>query len=199
MRRIAPERRLPVGAEALPQGGVHFRVWAPTHQKVEVVFEQVKIPTSWESGPSAAELTPEDNGYFSGVVTYAHEGSLYRFRLDESPDLLSDPVSRFRRARRDGAARVGSPSGSGAVDREGTSRRGRGRRLSPGAPGSPAPKARASGARAPPRDRETCASPSEGRADRSRSRRGAPGAVAPRPEGKRPAPGGTRPRAAPPR
>ncbi|HEY4593275.1 MAG TPA: hypothetical protein VIJ61_12755, partial [Thermoanaerobaculia bacterium] len=34
-----PPRRLPVGAEIAP-GGVHFRVWAPRCEKVEVVFEE---------------------------------------------------------------------------------------------------------------------------------------------------------------
>ena len=32
-------RRLPVGAEVLPAGGVHFRVWASRCQRVEVLFE----------------------------------------------------------------------------------------------------------------------------------------------------------------
>ena len=32
-------RRLPVGAQVLPQGGVHFRVWATRCQHVMVVIE----------------------------------------------------------------------------------------------------------------------------------------------------------------
>ena len=32
-------RRLPVGAEVLPEGGVHFRVWASRRQRVEVLLE----------------------------------------------------------------------------------------------------------------------------------------------------------------
>ena len=32
-------RRLPVGAEPVMHGGVHFRVWAPGRQRVEIVFE----------------------------------------------------------------------------------------------------------------------------------------------------------------
>ena len=32
-------RRLPVGAEVLPQGGVHFRVWAPRRKSVKVIIE----------------------------------------------------------------------------------------------------------------------------------------------------------------
>ncbi len=32
-------RRLPIGAEVLPSGGVHFRVWAPRQRTVEVVLQ----------------------------------------------------------------------------------------------------------------------------------------------------------------
>ena len=31
-------RRLAVGAEVIPGGGVHFRVWAPERNRVVVVF-----------------------------------------------------------------------------------------------------------------------------------------------------------------
>jgi 1,4-alpha-glucan branching enzyme len=32
-------RHLPVGAEVVPEAGVHFRVWAPDCGKVELVLE----------------------------------------------------------------------------------------------------------------------------------------------------------------
>jgi maltooligosyltrehalose trehalohydrolase len=67
-------RRLPVGAEALPGGGVHFRVWAPKRARVEVLFEG-------DAG-SAFGLEREEGGYFSALVERAGEGALYRFRLD---------------------------------------------------------------------------------------------------------------------
>ena len=35
---LRPSRRLPIGAEALPSGGVHFRVWASRRHQVEVVL-----------------------------------------------------------------------------------------------------------------------------------------------------------------
>ena len=68
-------RRLPVGAEALPGGGVHFRVWAPRRRRVEVVFEG-------ESALKTFALEEEGGGYFSGLAEGATEGALYRFRLD---------------------------------------------------------------------------------------------------------------------
>ena len=54
------ERRLPVGAEVTPGGGVHFRVWAPRRKRVEVVVEK-------EGGGESArvELAAGDEGYFS--------------------------------------------------------------------------------------------------------------------------------------
>ncbi|HYY99370.1 MAG TPA: hypothetical protein VE642_12290, partial [Pyrinomonadaceae bacterium] len=81
-------RRLPVGAEALPWGGVHFRVWAPRRARVEVVFEG--------DSDSAFELEREGEGYFSAHVGRAGAGALYRFRLDGDDYLYPDPASRFQ-------------------------------------------------------------------------------------------------------
>jgi maltooligosyltrehalose trehalohydrolase len=82
-------RRLPVGAEALPGGGVHFRVWAPRRGRVEVVFEG-------EGAPKTFALEEEEGGYFSGLAEGLKEGSLYRFRLDGGDYLYPDPASRFQ-------------------------------------------------------------------------------------------------------
>ena len=35
------QRRYPIGAEVLPNGGTHFRVWAPRPKQVEVLLEAV--------------------------------------------------------------------------------------------------------------------------------------------------------------
>jgi maltooligosyltrehalose trehalohydrolase len=82
-------RRLPVGAEALPGGGVHFRVWAPRRRRVEVVFEG-------EGAPATLALEEEEGGYFSGLAEGAGDGALYRFRLDGDEHLYPDPASRFQ-------------------------------------------------------------------------------------------------------
>jgi maltooligosyltrehalose trehalohydrolase len=90
---IFTKRRLAVGAEVLPQGGVHFRVWATRCQHVAVVIES-------ETNPGVPELTvplmPEHNGYFSGVVASAGAGTLYRYQLGDTSDLYPDPASRFQ-------------------------------------------------------------------------------------------------------
>jgi maltooligosyltrehalose trehalohydrolase len=79
-------RRLPIGAEPQPDGGVHFRVWAPACDEVAVEFE----------GHGAAELIPETGGYFSGKILRAHVGLRYRFRLNDDPEGIPDPASRFQ-------------------------------------------------------------------------------------------------------
>src|SRR5919107_1486714 len=92
-------RRLPVGAEVLPGGGVHFRVWAPGRSRVEVVLEG--------AGDGAAfRLEPEEDGYFSALVERAGEGALYRFRLDGDEYLYPDPASRFQPLGPHGPSRV---------------------------------------------------------------------------------------------
>src|SRR5215213_5659021 len=87
-------RRLPVGAEMLPDGGVHFRVWAPRRRRVEVVLEGGgDVP---RGGPQTVGLQAEGSGYFSGRAAAAGAGTRYRFRLDGEPALYPDPASRFQ-------------------------------------------------------------------------------------------------------
>jgi maltooligosyltrehalose trehalohydrolase len=87
-------RRLPVGAEVLPEGGAHFRVWAPRRRKVAVVLEGPTDPGG--NGRAEVELRPEEGGYFGGLVAAARAGTLYRFRLDDGAALYPDPASRFQ-------------------------------------------------------------------------------------------------------
>lgn len=89
------QRRLPVGAEVLPEGGVHFRVWSPRRKKVSVVIEATAGPGG-ASSPQAIDLSEEAGGYFSGLAQQAGDGTLYRFRLDDDDKLYPDPASRFQ-------------------------------------------------------------------------------------------------------
>jgi maltooligosyltrehalose trehalohydrolase len=86
-------RRLPVGAEVLPQGGVHFRVWATGCQRLAVVLEG---GGGGGATGQAVSLRPEGNGYFSNGVASAGAGTLYRYRLDDRDTLYPDPASRFQ-------------------------------------------------------------------------------------------------------
>jgi maltooligosyltrehalose trehalohydrolase len=89
-----------VGAEAQPEGGVHFRVWAPRRRRVEVVLD----------GGPAYDLAAEGAGYFSGAVPAAQVGSMYRYRLDGLQELYPDPASRFQPQGPHGPSQVVSPA-----------------------------------------------------------------------------------------
>src|SRR5262245_52974149 len=85
-------RRWPLGAELLPGGGVHFRVWTPGRRKVTVVLE------SGPGSPATMPLEPEPGGegHFSRRVESAAAGTRYRYRLDDGDYLYPDPASRFQ-------------------------------------------------------------------------------------------------------
>jgi maltooligosyltrehalose trehalohydrolase len=100
MERGEHRRRLPVGADPVPGGGVDFRVWAPKRRAVEVVIE---------NGPGSARLQPEADGYFSGTVASAGPGTLYRYRLD-GEKTLPDPASRWQPEGPHGPSCVVDPS-----------------------------------------------------------------------------------------
>jgi maltooligosyltrehalose trehalohydrolase len=80
-------RRIPIGAELLPNGaGVHFRVWAPQHKSIKVTFEEPRAPIA---------LTGEGNGYFSGLITGVPPGTHYKYELDTG-EAYPDPASRYQ-------------------------------------------------------------------------------------------------------
>ena len=84
-------RRLPVGAEVIPGEGIHFRVWAPAHDRVELVLE--------EDGATRRRRVPLErarNGYFERLVGDARAGTRYRFALGADEKLYPDPASRFQ-------------------------------------------------------------------------------------------------------
>jgi maltooligosyltrehalose trehalohydrolase len=83
-------RRLPIGAEVLADGKVHFRVWAPRSREVEVVIDGPA------RGQAVIRLDAEADGYFSIRTAQAKAGDLYRYRLDGSASALPDPASRFQ-------------------------------------------------------------------------------------------------------
>jgi maltooligosyltrehalose trehalohydrolase len=90
-RDRAPARRLPIGAEPIAGGGVHFRVGAPKHRAVAVVLE------AGPGAPGEVTLTADGDGYFAGTATSAAPGTRYRFRLGGTDgDLLPDPASRYQ-------------------------------------------------------------------------------------------------------
>ena len=105
---VIAARRMPVGAEIVPNGGVNFRVWAPERRLVEVVLEPPELGKGAEQLSFALEA--ESEGYFSAHVAQAANEVLYRFRLDEVPMLYPDPASRFQPDGPHGPSQVVDPS-----------------------------------------------------------------------------------------
>ena len=92
-------RRLPVGAELQPGGGVEFRIWAPRCGQVEVLLRD-------DPGPSA--LQAEGNGYHSGKVPHAAASSCYWYVV--AGQRFPDPASRFQPEGSHGPSQVVDPS-----------------------------------------------------------------------------------------
>jgi maltooligosyltrehalose trehalohydrolase len=107
-------RRLPIGAE-VQADGVHFRVWAPRRQRVEVIFEGQQ--SDGVSKPPVVELQPEGNGYFSGLAKAASAGMLYRYQLDGEAQ-FPDPASRFQPLGPHGPSQVVDPAPIAWTDQE---------------------------------------------------------------------------------
>lgn len=90
MKDPVHDRRLAVGAE-LTTDGVHFRVWAPRHDRVDLFLE------AGPGTPATVPLIPEPGGFHSGLVPDAGSGTLYRYGWDGDDDtLFPDPASRFQ-------------------------------------------------------------------------------------------------------
>ena len=93
MANIQLQRRLPIGAEVTSPAGVHFRVWAPQCEHVEVVFVERE---DHAATIDTLVLGREARGYFSGTATRAQAGDCYWYRLDHREELYPDAASRFQ-------------------------------------------------------------------------------------------------------
>src|SRR3982074_3216628 len=100
-------RHLPIGAEIVPEGGVHFRVWAPDRKNVDVVLESENHTSSEEVW---SRLQCEDEDYFAGHIPEAHAVVLYRFRLDGRPPPCPAPASLFQPQGPHGSSQVIDPT-----------------------------------------------------------------------------------------
>ena len=96
-------RRLPIGAEVLPGAGVHFRIWAPKCEHLDVVFED-RAETLEPLG-----LSSEGNGYYSGIAINPGDGALYRYRTGRGKS-YPDPASRFQPQGPHGPSQVVDPT-----------------------------------------------------------------------------------------
>jgi maltooligosyltrehalose trehalohydrolase len=92
-------RRLPIGAEPRPEGGVHFRLWAPRCREITVEIE----------GLARVPRVAEPDGYLAGAAPEARTGTRYCFRIDRGDDALPDPASRFQPDGPHGASEIVDP------------------------------------------------------------------------------------------
>jgi len=84
------QRRYPIGAEPIGPDQVHFRLWAPKAQRVDLVLEDSAAKTPKQTFHS---LEAEEGGYFSGTAN-AGAGARYRFCVNNN--FYPDPASRFQ-------------------------------------------------------------------------------------------------------
>ncbi|MCU1295696.1 MAG: 1,4-alpha-glucan branching protein, partial [Bryobacterales bacterium] len=96
---------MPIGAEIPPEGGVHFRVWAPSARKLSV---RIGKSPKLNKASREVELMAEPGGYFSGLIAEARAGDCYRFVLESGA--FPDPASRFQPEGPHGASQVVDPS-----------------------------------------------------------------------------------------
>ena len=111
----AYNRRLPIGAELAPNGDAHFRVWAPKHRRIDVVFVDSKQSTGIltlkrESRPTV--------GYFSGLAHNVRPGTKYQYRIDGRARLFPDPASRFQPEGPHGPSQIVDPRSFAWSDRD---------------------------------------------------------------------------------
>lgn len=96
MNNSLQARRFPVGAEILPdRSAVHFRVWAPDHDCVKLVFASESSSLCKEASQPVI-LEKENSGYYSALLPFIPTDLLYGFILDQSDHCLPDPASRFQ-------------------------------------------------------------------------------------------------------
>jgi malto-oligosyltrehalose trehalohydrolase len=74
------------GPRLLPQGGVDFRLWAPLHDRIQLMLDGAGAPMA---------LLPRGGGWHGLEVLSAGPGTRYRFRLPDGLE-VSDPASRFQ-------------------------------------------------------------------------------------------------------
>ena len=109
-------RRLPIGTELHEaERGIHVRVWAPTHEKVTFVLEE--LPGGSPGGvPGRIKehrevvLGKDPDGYHAASIPNVGAGARYRFRLGDEPRLHADPASRFQPEGPFGPSEVVDPS-----------------------------------------------------------------------------------------
>jgi len=88
-----------LGADVISDG-VRFRIWAPKCRRVDVLIEG--------QPDLSAPLTPQADGYFSGLIPQLRAGAFYSYRLDGKQQ-CPDPCSRYQPRGPHGPSQVVDP------------------------------------------------------------------------------------------
>lgn len=89
---------MPFGAELLEDGCVHFQLWAPTAERVDVCLHSGNAANGSENNSieqTMLSMEAEPGGWFRLTTDKAIAGTHYRFRIDGDM-LVPDPASRFQ-------------------------------------------------------------------------------------------------------
>lgn len=97
-------RKCPAGAEPT-RHGVHFRLWAPRCQQVELVL----VEPDGRGVRQVFSLEAEEEGYHSRLVREARAGDLYAYRINGHERTFPDPASRYQPFGVHGASQVIDP------------------------------------------------------------------------------------------
>ncbi len=82
---VTRRHRMPFGAE-LVEGGVRFRLWAPSARVVALVLQT-------STGPRALQMSSQADGWFELTTDAADAGTRYKFRVDGEVE-VPDPAAR---------------------------------------------------------------------------------------------------------
>jgi malto-oligosyltrehalose trehalohydrolase len=84
-------RSLPFGAELTADGQVHFRLWAPKHERIELELRDAGLGSAGRVLP----MRPEGDGWHALICDQAPAGSLYHYVLPDGTT-VPDPASRYQ-------------------------------------------------------------------------------------------------------
>ncbi|MDA8449686.1 malto-oligosyltrehalose trehalohydrolase [Acidovorax sp. NCPPB 3859] len=95
---------MPIGARLLPEGGVHFTLWAPAASRLTLHHRSAP-----GAGPMQVPARRDADGFWQATVPGAGPDTLYQWQADDGP-LVPDPASRSNPDGPHGPSRVTDPA-----------------------------------------------------------------------------------------
>ncbi|OPH16134.1 malto-oligosyltrehalose trehalohydrolase, partial [Azospirillum brasilense] len=95
---------MPIGARLLPEGGVHFTLWAPAASRLTLHHRRAP-----GAEPAQVPGRRDADGFWQATVPEAGPDTLYQWQADNGP-LVPDPASRSNPDGPHGPSRVTDPA-----------------------------------------------------------------------------------------